>query len=392
MALMPASKANEFESDLIAIQATMRSGVTDAYANRKDSHWTLWCDFCESQRLDPFLRNTVDAVPYLQIFGARYKDGRIAPRGKPVASGTVSDALRSVGQKFARLGSSDPRLDSHGKIDYRISSQMRSYRKSDAPPNRVKPCPITIVIHALIFAFESHPTNERQAIANMMCLAFFFCLRPGEYTGTTTDDQAFALEDVSFFLGTRRLNNALSPDHEIEAATAIQLTFTTQKNGDKGDVIAHATSGDPRCCTVLSTVRQFMVHRREFCRRNLPYDGKVKLASYYNHRNIRVAVKAAQITATLRWHAGVLESTTGIRPTDLSARSLRAGGAMALLNGNCDSNVIKLLARWHSDAMMRYLHQQSLPIFKKLAVTMFNRGSYSFLPEDWVPAAVATVG
>jgi hypothetical protein len=60
---------------------------------------------------------------------------------------------------------------------------------------------------------------------------------------------------------------------------------------------------------------------------------------------------------------------------------------MALLSSGCDIDVIKLLARWHSDAMTRYLHQQALPIFKRLAQSMFNNGSYSFLPEHWVPAA-----
>jgi len=62
---------------------------------------------------------------------------------------------------------------------------------------------------------------------------------------------------------------------------------------------------------------------------------------------------------------------------------------MALLAGSCDTNVIKLLARWRSDAMLRYLHQQALPIFKKLAISMFNQGQYTFLPEDWVPASAS---
>eukprot|EP00536_Pseudo-nitzschia_multiseries_P015576 jgi/Psemu1/43116/gm1.43116_g len=40
---------------------------------------------------------------------------------------------------------------------------------------------------------------------------------------------------------------------------------------------------------------------------------------------------------------------------------------------------------------MRYLHQQSLPIFQNLASVMFNNGTYSFLPEEWVPAAAPTL-
>ena len=127
-----------------------------------------------------------------------------------------------------------------------------------------------------------------------------------------------------------------------------------------------------------------MVHCREFRHHRVPYNGRIKLASYYIFHNVRIPIKAAQITAALRWHAGVLEPTTGIKPADISAHSLRAGGTMALLAGRCDSNVIKLLARWHSDARMCYLHQQSLPIFQKLA-------SYPFLPDKWVPSSVSTV-
>ena len=84
----------------------------------------------------------------------------------------------------------------------------------------------------------------------MICMAFYFCLCPGEYTGTTTDDQAFHLKDVTFFLGSRQLHNELSPNHNIVAAMAVTLTFTTQKNGVKGKVIAHACCGDPLCCLV----------------------------------------------------------------------------------------------------------------------------------------------
>jgi hypothetical protein len=284
------------------------------------------------------------------------------------------------------LGTDDPRYDSYGNIDFRLSRQYRSYVKKDKPPSRVKPLPITVVMAALQFACVSSPTIERESIANMICIAFFFCLRPGEYTGTTTDDQAFSLDDVTLYLGDRRLHNDLSSDHELGAATSVTYLFTDQKNGDKGEIIAHARSGDSLCCPVTATIRQLMIHRRKFRHRTRPYNGRIKLASYYNSRHVKVPVKAAQITKAIRWHASLLQPITGIDPHQLSARSLRAGGAMALLAGQCDTNTIKLLCRWHSDAMMRYLHQQSLPIFQRLSSKMFNNGSYSFLPEDWVPA------
>ena len=62
---------------------------------------------------------------------------------------------------------------------------------------------------------------------------------------------------------------------------------------------------------------------------------------------------------------------------------------MTLLQGGCSPSVIKLLALWKGETMMRYLHQQSLPVFQNLAAKMFNNGTYTFLPVEWVPAAPA---
>ena len=59
---------------------------------------------------------------------------------------------------------------------------------------------------------------------------------------------------------------------------------------------------------------------------------------------------------------------------------------MALLCGKVDFNIIRMLGRWHSDAMMRYLHLQAQPVMKRFAVAMYNDGNYSFLPEETVPS------
>ena len=60
---------------------------------------------------------------------------------------------------------------------------------------------------------------------------------------------------------------------------------------------------------------------------------------------------------------------------------------MALLCGKVDFDLVKMLGRWHSDAMMRYLFAQAQPIMKKFSVAMFNNGQHAFLPEDTVPIA-----
>ena len=150
--------------------------------------------------------------------------------------------------------------------------------------------------------------------------------------------------------------------------------------------MAHTLSGHSLCCPFRSAICQLLMHRSEARFLHRPLCVSTKLATYYNSHHVNVPVTASMVISTMRCHATILRPKTGNGPFALSARSLRAGGAMALLQGKCDPVIIKLLAWWHSDAMMRYLHQQSVPIMKNLASLMFNGGQYSFLPEEWVPS------
>ena len=285
------------------------------------------------------------------------------------------------------MGTADPRLPPiDGKIDFRLRRQKRSWKKGDAPPRRVKPCPITIVMWLLRRAYESTiPIVADMTMADMICVAFFFLLRPGEYTGTTSDDAAFTLNDVYLYLGKRKLSLATASDTELRAATSCALHFTTQKNLRKGDVIAQSCSSDPRCCPVKALVRIVLRHRAHFTHKNIPFDGTVPLASYY-FNNRRLRIKSVTVTEHIREAARACFADTGINAEDLTARSLRAGGAMALLCGRCSADQIKLIGRWHSDAMMRYLHQEAQPVLQQLAKKMFNNGSYTFLTTDSVPS------
>ena len=156
---------------------------------------------------------------------------------------------------------------------------------------------------------------------------------------------------------------------------------------EEGTVIAHARSEHPLCCPVLATIWQVMMHREAFRRLDRPFDGATKLASYCTPTGKCVPLRAVQFTEMIQVHAALMKPFTGIDPSELSARSLRAGGAMALLSGGCDSDIIKLLGRWKSDAMMDYLHQQSLPVFRCLASLMFNNGHHTFLPAETVPSS-----
>ncbi len=283
-----------------------------------------------------------------------------------------------MGQNFARMGAHDIRKDAVGDTDFRIRRQLRSYAKTDAPPKRVKPVPITIILHLLKWAFGAGGTGPNQATVDMIVIAFYFLLRPGEYTGTTSDDAPFLMRDVQLFLGRRQLNVMDAPLADIERATSASLVFTDQKNNVRNEVLNHGLSGHAHACPTKALVRRVVYLRL----RNAP--ATTPIASFWRG-NRRVAIKNNDITVLLRTAATLLFPETGLAPDEISARSLRAGGAMALLCGNIDTNLIKMIGRWHSDAMMRYLHLQAQPLMRHYAKKMFHEGTYTFLPHETVP-------
>ena len=145
------------------------------------------------------LDDVVDSIPYLQVFASRWRTGKIAPLGEPVRSRTVENALRAIGQTMASVGSEDRRLNSSGKIEYRLQQQLKGYKRIDPPPDRVKPIPFPIINQVnLVAAKKTDPLSL--ATADLATIGFFFLLRPGEHTHvpSTSTSQPFRLTDVVF--------------------------------------------------------------------------------------------------------------------------------------------------------------------------------------------------
>jgi hypothetical protein len=255
---------------------------------------------------------------------------------------------------------------------------LKSFTKEDPPPNRVKPVPVQVIRH-----IAHHAVTQQNAVhlatADMIILAFFFLLRPGEYTANRSDTSPFRLQDVQFFLGETRLSAIDAPLDLIAQATFATLTFTTQKNGVCGEVIGHARSGDLYLCPVLALVRR-VTHLRQH---HAPLD--TPLATGFQEQ-FPVAILPSHITHTLRAAVQLLGPRLGFLPADVSARCLRAAGATALLCADVASCHIELLGRWHSDQMLRYLHLQAKTLMKDFSHKMLQGGTFTLLPNQLVPS------
>ena len=211
--------------------------------------------------------------------------------------------------------------------------------------------------------------NEGNRGHDHHCLLFFFyLLHPGEYTDTSSDEACpFKLEDVQLFIGQQRINLATASDDLIQQATFASLTFTWQKNGVRGEVIGLSLSGDPYLCPVQAIIRRVLYLRSKNVSPSVP------LA----HVAGRAKVTPKQITETLRDTVTFFGVALGFNKEDVCAN--------ALLLAKVDTDIIRLIGRWKSDEMLRYLHVQAAPLMADYSKRMLEAGTYTLIPGQSVP-------
>jgi len=168
----------------------------------------------------------------------------------------------------------------------------------------------------------------------------------------------------------------LNDEKDLKQIQLASLTFTDQKNGVKGEETTQSPSGDPALCPTTALGRLVLHHRKNHA------DPETPLYLHYNahprHRTWH-RTTSEHVTNALRLAGRYCHRQTGIDPNLLSARSLRPGGATALLCANIDKDAIMLLGRWKSDAMLRYLRIQAMA--KTFARKMLAHGNFTFHPQ-----------
>ena len=97
-------------------------------------------------------------------------------------------------------------------------------------------------------------------------------------------------------------------------------------------------------------------------------------------------IKSSDIPKALKSTARVHGAEFGIGPDDVSSGCLRSTGAMALFCGGVDSSHIRLLGRWQSWTMLRYLHLQYRAAMRGLSAAMLQEGKIDMLPPGSLPS------
>lgn len=356
---LPSDKADEFRRDLDTVAEAVAHGVSQGRVTAASTAWQQWESFCNELGFDPGLSHTNDPIPILQVFGLRWRDGRLAPSGKPVRARTAEDAARHVGQAFSMLGADDPRLNSNGKLDYRLTRTFKFWKREDGPSQRRRPVPKAVLLK-LTTVTLSRKTQQQLATTDLMWIGFFFLLRPSEYLDTTTKN-AFKLCDVIIRVGATEYRGHTIPLPLLELASSGGFEFDEQKNGISGDIILLGTTTDPFVGPLKCIIRRVLHLRQHHAPSDTP------LFMFWDAQGTQRRVTDRLLNSFLRMGASLCSIDARC-----TAGALRCTGATALLNSRQPPDIIKLLGRWRSDEVFRYLHLQSSPLTEDLAETMLQ--------------------
>ena len=141
---------------------------------------------------------------------------------------------------------------------------------------------------------------------------------------------------------------------QLRAADRSGMTFTVQKIGVPGEILEHARSGALHACHVVGFAELCLLLRKH----GAPHDAP--LGTYREIPSGPLChIKSRDFTKALKSAARVHGAEFGIGPDDVSAGCLCSTGAMVIFCGSVDSSRIRLLSRWQSLTMLRYLHLHS---------------------------------
>lgn len=248
------------------------------------------------------------------------------------------------------------------------------FRRQDPPAVPQLAVPVTVTTEAQNRA-SSNFNDFKQAIADLICIAFFFLLRVGEYTFPRpikrrgvwvkkSRTNQIRIQDVGFEKDGQQLpRNSTLP--ELLQATSVTIKLTQQKNKRMGETI-HQRAVPSVNCPVKAMARR-VNHilsnkgdpKQLICDVYIP--SQKKFASVQSDDIIK---EVRNCVSSLQLHK------QNIDPDLVGAHSLRAGGAMALKLHGEDATTIQKAGRWKSDTFLMYIHNQIAHLSKDLSLKM----------------------
>ena len=288
------------------------------------------------------------------------RQGRFSQPQCQVCTKTVQVALQAVTKKFKLDGQQNPLVNAQGVYTQKIKQLLSGFRKFDPLPKRKLAVPLSVPVWLLKQGSTSTDPLYK-AVGDLTIIAFYFLLRPGEYTYSPPSERKQTIPfrhcDVYLWEGNKLLDPTLPLHVLYNRCTGARLQIANQKSGRKAQRISHsaipAHTKAALSCPIWALIRQ-LKHIQLYTQ-----DTSLQLGTYFDTRGKARIIRPQTITNALQLAVKALNlHLLNILPHLVSSHSLRAGGATAMhINGILDSTIQKM-GRWSSDTFLIYIQDQ----------------------------------
>jgi hypothetical protein len=169
------------------------------------------------------------------------------------------------------------------------------------------------------------------------------------------------LDDIAFFKGKKHITHTVltkcaSIEEAVELLDTVTLTWTTQKNGVRGEqILHHKNSGCPGLCPIYQFVR--IVHR--FIKL-MGHKTDIPLSVYRGPTGVVYNVVCTDIDSVFQSmairHFKLDVATDKATIAKWTSHSLRVGACNILFGAGTHETTIKFRLRWRSMSFMNYFH------------------------------------
>ena len=234
-----------------------------------------------------------------------------------------------------------------------LARQFQDYIDKDPPPNLKAPLPLP-VFDNIHYKSKHSRSQAQKATCQLIIVALFFAMRSCEYVKTPNSVHAktkqIQLNDVKFYDKQRKIIRQRSPDLKTRAHL-VAITFRSQKNKEKFEMVTHVKSGNAICSvdTLVDLVQRIWSYpgTTKECFIDKFYCAALGRVGHVTSSFVTDELKNAVIT--------VGSDSLGISTKEVGTHSIRTSFAMLMHLNNASDSTIMIKGRWKIDAFMRYI-------------------------------------
>ncbi|GFH62127.1 hypothetical protein CTEN210_18603 [Chaetoceros tenuissimus] len=183
---VPLAKRVNIAHDCLSAWRAMGDGVTAQNTKDRQKYWQHWSEYCRQVKIDPMFRETSERFVLLAVtsFAARVWAGYYGNRSV-VKVQSVTKALAAISKTIKLAGGKSPIYADHGVYTTPIQRMIEGFRRQDPSAVAQLAVPVEVAHTAVEAGLLSSETKE-QTIGDLICIAFYYLLRVGEYTKPRT--------------------------------------------------------------------------------------------------------------------------------------------------------------------------------------------------------------